>query len=289
MVLVLGRIRTLDDYDNMMVVVKFLWSIRQRHQQHQYIRLKFTAIASGPMDIDWPWHRERDQAAYSVASASCSAVSSPSYQSSREEQLRALTKEIIALKFNIAEELGKQDEIKHDWQKLNTEKSSIQGEIADIDVENDVLRADTDRVREELGKAKLRLELLAKERSPELKVEDDVRREFTSVQAELKVTKVEMEIVDSAGHSLLTDIENLKRDASRKSSDKAKLEAESDEVGCEISNLWEEITKVQQSIHETKSKSAEYDTHLINVRKECEKIANRNKALESKIALRDKK
>jgi chromosome segregation ATPase len=237
------------------------------------------------MDTEWPWHRERElKAAYSVASASCTVVSTPSCQSSREEQLRALTKEIIALKFNIAEEMGKQDEIKHDWQKLNTEKSSIQEEIADIDVENDVLRADTERVREALGQAMLRLELLAKERSPEQKVEDDVRREFNSVQAEFKAAKVEMDIVDAAGHSLLTDIENLKRDASRKSSNTAKLEAESDEVSCEISKLREEIAKVQQSIQETKSKSAKYDKELISVRKECEKIANQNKTLESKIA-----
>jgi chromosome segregation ATPase len=228
------------------------------------------------METDWPSRRDKD----SVTSTSCSAAtasgSSPSRrsrQSSLEEQLRALTEEIIELKFKIAEQMGKQDEIQHDWQKLNTEKSSIQQEIAEIDTENDGIRADTDRTREELEKARLRLDHLAKERSPEQKIEDDVRREYTLVQAELKATKEEMEIVEAAGRTLLTDIEHLKVDASRISSEGAKLETE--------------IAKVQKSIQETKSTTAEYDADLRCMRKECEKIAKQNKVLESKIAIRD--
>lgn len=248
------------------------------------------AVASGPMETDWPSRRDKD----SVTSTSCSAAtasgSSPSRrsrQSSLEEQLRALTEEIIELKFKIAEQMGKQDEIQHDWQKLNTEKSSIQQEIAEIDTENDGIRADTDRTREELEKARLRLDHLAKERSPELKIEDDVRREYTLVQAELKATKEEMEIVEAAGRTLLTDIEHLKVDASRISSEGAKLETESDELGLDILCLRGEVAKVQKSIQETKSTTAEYDADLRCMRKECEKIAKQNKVLESKIAIRD--
>jgi len=232
------------------------------------------------METDWPSRRDRD----SVTSTSCSAATA---SGSSEEQLRALTEEIIELKFKIAEQMGMQDEIQQDWQKLNTEKSSIQEEIAEIETQNDVIRADTDRSREELEKARLRLDHLAKERSPEKKIEDDVRRENTLVQAELKATKEEMEIVEDAGRTLLTDIENIKVDASRISSEGAKLETESDELGLEIFYLRGELAKVQQSIQETKSTTAEYDADLRSMRKECERIAKQNKVLESKIAIRD--
>ena len=183
--------------------------------------------------------------------------------------------------------MGKQDEIQHDWQKLNSEKSSTQEEIADIDTENDGIRADTDRAREELEKARLRLDNLAKERSPEQKIEDDVRREYTLVQAELKSTKEKMEIVEAAGRTLLTDIENLKVGASQISSEGVKLETEIDDLGLEVIFLRGEIAKVQQSIQETKSTTAEYDAELRCMRKECETIAKQNKVLESKIAIRD--
>ena len=183
--------------------------------------------------------------------------------------------------------MGKQDEIQHDWQKLNSEKSSTQEEIADIDTENDGIRADTDRAREELEKARLRLDNLAKERSPEQKIEDDVRREYTLVQAELKSTKEKMEIVEAAGRTLLTDIENLKVGASQISSEGVKLETEIDDLGLEVIFLRGEIAKVQQSIQETKSTTAKYDAELRCMRKECETIAKQNKVLESKIAIRD--
>ncbi len=248
------------------------------------------AVASGPMETDWPSRRDKDSATSTSCSAATASGSSPSRRSRRsslEEQLRALTEEIIELKFKIAEQMGKQDEIQHDWQKLNTEKSSIQQEIAEIDTENDGIRADTDRTREELEKARLRLDHLAKERSPEQKIEDDVRIEYTLVQAELKATKEEMEIVEAAGRTLLTDIAHLKVDASRISSEGAKLETESDELGIDIFGLRGEIAKVQQSIQETKSTTAEYDADLRCMRKECEKIAKQNKVLESKIAIRD--
>jgi chromosome segregation ATPase len=242
------------------------------------------------METDWSSRRDRD----SITSTSCSAAtasgSTPSRRSRRsslKDQLRALTEEIIELKFKIAEQMGKKDEIQHDWQKLNTEKSSIQEEIANIDTENNGIRADTDQTREELEKARLRLDRLAKERSPEQKVEDDARREYTSVQAELKATKEEMDIVEAAGRTLLTDIENLKGNASRISSEGAKLETESNEVELEIFSLRGEIATVQQSIQETKSTTAEYDADLRFIRKECEKIAKQNEVLESKIAIRD--
>ena len=65
------------------------------------------------------------------------------------------------------------------------------------------------------------------------------------------------------------------------------MSTESDGVEREIKELREQISKIQQSVHDTHSSEGKFREELECIRKESEKLANKNKALESKIAIRE--
>mmetsp|Transcript_31001 Transcript_31001/g.64952 ORF Transcript_31001/g.64952 Transcript_31001/m.64952 type:complete len:263 (+) Transcript_31001:265-1053(+) len=250
---------------------------------------------------DWSVRKELDG---SVASTSCSATiasgllsspsppilpSGPTRRVTLEEQGRFLTKQIIQLKFNIAEQKGKQEELNLDWRRLHTEKNACQSELADIDKECDAIRAETEEVREEAKRAQDRLDGITMGRYPERKEMEDVTKEYDAAKAELRGTEEEMEKVKVAGEELRTSIENLKGKASQISSDRARLATESEGVEREVEELWEEIAKMKQSVHEEKSRESQYLAELAGIRKESEKLAKQNEILESKITYREER
>ena len=113
---------------------------------------------------NWPLRREHSSSVASTTVASTTSSPQPR-RPTLEKEARELTERIIKLKCSIAEQKGKQGELHLDWQKLHTERSAIQVELADLDKECVDIRAETSQTLGEIEKAKLRLDQLQTERS----------------------------------------------------------------------------------------------------------------------------
>jgi len=219
--------------------------------------------------------------------SSVSTTSSPVRTKALSEQHRQLTETLIRLKFEIAEQKGKHGELQFDWQKLNSEKHSIHSEIVEAEKECASIRDETDQIRVEQTRRKQRLDQLVADNLPERRAADEVQDEHDKTQSELQATKEEIQNVKAAGEKLHKTIEDLKEHAAEISSERVKISAQSDEVKSEIETLNKEIVAMRSSVQNTKEKSDQYETDLIEARKENVLLAKQNDVLESKIAARE--
>jgi len=219
--------------------------------------------------------------------SSVSTTSSPVRTKALSEQHRQLTETLIRLKFEIAEQKGKHGELQFDWQKLNSEKHSIHSEIVEAEKECASIRDETDQIRVEQTRRKQRLDQLVADNLPERRAADEVQDEHDKTQSELQATKEEIQNVKVAGEKLHKAIEDLKEHAAETSSERVKISAQSDEVKSEIETLKKEIIAMRSSVQNTKEKSDQYETDLIEARKENVLLAKQNDVLESKIAARE--
>ena len=219
--------------------------------------------------------------------SSVSTTSSPVRTKALSEQHRQLTETLIRLKFEIAEQKGKHGELQFDWQKLNSEKHSIHSEIVEAEKECASIRDETDQIRVEQTRRRQRLDQLVADNLPERRAADEVQAEHDKTQSELQATKEEIQNVKAAGKKLHKEIEDLKEHAAEISSERVKISAQSDEVKFEIETLKNEIVAMRNSVQNTKEKSDQYETDLIEARKENVLLAKQNDVLESKIAARE--
>ncbi|KAL7534363.1 hypothetical protein ACHAWF_004808 [Thalassiosira exigua] len=237
------------------------------------------------VSTDWP----RKDHASSISASTYSGSTSTSHQPTLEEQHQMLTDQIIKLKFSIAEQKAKRDELRLDWQKLHNEQTDIQEDILDLDNESDDIQANINEANEEMEKYKRRLDQLAMEQAPEQLLADEVKSEYEEAQAELRGAQAEMDRVRTSGESLRATIEGLKANSSEISLEKVKLAEGGDTAEREIGELKAEIAKMQQSVQEAKSHAEEYQEELKAVSNESEKVAKLNEALESKISIREER
>ena len=221
-----------------------------------------------------------------TASCSNSGGSSPprqQQQQSLNEQHRKLTEEMIQLKCNIADQKGKQGLMHMDWQKLRTEQSAIQDELAIVEKECNDLRTKTDDIQTQSTKAKIRLEQITAEQSPEQQLADKVKHEYDSTKDELKATQLGMDNTKLVGEKLRKEIEGLKLNAAKISTTRATLSTSAIETESEIMDLHEEILAMKQLISKSKA-ATNQEMEVKVIRKQSDQLAKQNEILESKIA-----
>ena len=222
------------------------------------------------------------------ATASCSnsggGSSPPRQQQSLNEQHRKLTEEMIQLKCNIADQKGKQGLMHLDWQKLRTEQSAIQDELAIVEKECNDLRSKTDEIQTQSTKAKILLDQITAEQSPEQQLADNVKQEYDSTNDELKATQLGMDNTKLVGEKLRKEIEGLKLNAAKISTNRATLSTSALETESEIAELHEEIFAMQQFISKSRAAMNNQATEVKVIRKQSEQLAKQNETLESKIA-----
>jgi len=223
------------------------------------------------------------------ATASCSnsgGGSSPprQQQQSLNEQHRKLTEEMIQLKCNIADQKGKQGLMHMDWQKLRTEQSAIQDELAIVEKECNDLRTKTDEIQMQSTKAKIRLEQIIAEQSPEQQLADEVKQEYDSTTLTLKETQLEMDNTKLVGEKLRKEIEGLKLNAAIISTNRATLSTSALETESEITELHEEILAMQQLTSKSRATINNQEMEVKVIRKQSDSLAKQNETLESKIA-----
>lgn len=223
------------------------------------------------------------------ATASCSnsgGGSSPprQQQQSLNEQHRKLTEDMIQLKCNIADQKGKQGLMHMDWQKLRTEQSAIQDELAIVEKECNELRTKTDEIQMQSTKAKIRLDQITAEQSPEQQLADKVKHEYDSTNDELKAAQLGMDNTKLVGEKLRKEIEGLKLNAAKISTNRATLSTSALETESEIAELHEEIMAMQQLNSKNKAAINNQSTEVKVIRKQSEQLAKQNETLESKIS-----
>ena len=221
------------------------------------------------------------------ATASCSnsgGSSPPRQQQSLNEQHRKLTEEMIQLKCNIADQKGKQGLMHMDWQKLRTEQSAIQDELAIVEKECNDLRTKTNDIQTQSTKAKIRLEQITTEQSPEQQLADKVKHEYDSTNDELKATQLGMDNTKLVGEKLRKEIEQQKLNAARISTNRATLSTSAIETESEITELHEEILAMKQLISKSKAAINNQVMEVKVIRKQSDQLAKQNEILESKIA-----
>ena len=221
------------------------------------------------------------------ATASCSnsgGSSPPRQQQSLNEQHRKLTEEMIQLKCNIADQKGKQGLMHMDWQKLRTEQSAIQDELVIVEKDCNDLRTKTNDIQTQSTKAKIRLEQITTEQSPEQQLADKVKHEYDSTKDELKATQLGMDNTKLVGEKLRKEIEGLKLNAAKISTTRATLSTSADETESEITELHEEILAMKQLISKSKAAINNQVMEVKVIRKQSDQLAKQNEILESKIA-----
>lgn len=222
-----------------------------------------------------------------TASCSNSGGSSPprqQQQQSLNEQHRKLTEEMIQLKCDIADQKGKQGLMHMDWQKLRTEQSAIQDELVIVEKDCNDLRTKTDEIQTQSTKAKIRLEQITAEQSPEQQLADKVKHEYDSTNDELKATQLGMDNTKLVGEKLRKEIEQQKLNAARISTNRATLSTSADETESEITELHEEILAMKQLISKSKAAINNQVMEVKVIRKQSDQLAKQNEILESKIA-----
>lgn len=222
-----------------------------------------------------------------TASCSNSGGSSPARQQQQQslnEQHRKLTEEMIQLKCDIADQKGKQGLMHMDWQKLRTEQSAIQDELVIVEKDCNDLRTKTDEIQTQSTKAKIRLEQITAEQSPEQQLADKVKHEYDSTNDELKATQLGMDNTKLVGEKLRKEIEQQKLNAARISTNRATLSTSADETESEITELHEEILAMKQLISKSKAAINNQVMEVKVIRKQSDQLAKQNEILESKIA-----
>lgn len=208
---------------------------------------------------------------------------------SLDVQHRTLTDQIVDLKFHIAEQKGKHEELSLDWNKLHSEQTACQSELGDIDEECDDIRAETEEMTEEIERAKQRLAQIITDMAPDQQAVEEVRNECNAELEVLNSMKEEQDQIEAAGETLRTTIDDLKGDASRISSERATLASESLVVEREIDELREEIASIKHMMEEATGTTDKCQTEIARLRKESDTFARQNEVLESKIALREER
>ena len=221
------------------------------------------------------------------SSKSTSTSASPIRSKILSEQHHQLTEQLIRLKFEIAEQKGKHDQLQFDWQKLNTEKHSIHEDILTIEKECKSIRDETGRIRVEKMQTRQRLDKIVAQNESVRRVADEAKAERDKAQSALHTKKDELKLVKTAGEEMQRTILTLRENAAVISSDRAKLSSQNDGVIAEIETLKKHILDMRISVQSTKDKSEKYGKDLIETQKESELLAKQNDILESKIAARE--
>ena len=204
-------------------------------------------------------------------------------QSALQEKRRILTEEVIRLKFNIATQRGRQDELQLDWQKLIAERNAMQLEMENIEQECDNLHTETTKTKERISESSLRLHQLTSITSPEQQMIDQVTNDHTAMNSEIQSLQQEKLSIQDASKNLSDEIEECKRRAAHLSSEISEIDIERIAIQFDIDDLHEAISKVKGSIQEFKSTTNKLDIDISCVKAECVKLAKHNRALEVKV------
>jgi len=164
-----------------------------------------------------------------------------------------LTEEIIRLKFNIATQLGRSDEIELEWHKLIPERTALQVEMENIERECDTLQTETSMTNDQIEQSSIRLRQLTSTTSPEQQRIDQATNDFNAINSELQSLQLEKSSIQDASRNLSEEIEEYKRQAAQLSSEISEIDIERIAVQFDIDDLQEAITKVKAATQEYKS------------------------------------
>lgn len=198
-----------------------------------------------------------------------------------QEEHIMLTEEIIRLKFNIATQLGRSDEIELEWHKLIPERTALQVEMENIERECDTLQTETSMTNDQIEQSSIRLRQLT---SPEQQRIDQATNDFNAINSELQSLQLEKSSIQDASKNLSEEIEEYKRQAAQLSSEISEIDIERIAVQFDIDDLQEAITKVKAATQEYKSTTDKLDADIAYVKAECDKLEKYNRGLETKIA-----
>ena len=204
-------------------------------------------------------------------------------QSAIQEKRRILTEEIIRLKFNIATQRGRQDELQLDWQKLITERNAMQLEMENIEQECENLQTETTKTKERISESNLRLHQLTSTISPEQQMIDQATNDHTAMNSEIQSLQQEKLSIQDASKNLSDEIEECKRHAAQLSSEISEIDIERIAIQFDIDDLHEAISKVKGSIREVKSTTNKLDIDISCIKAECVKLGKHNRGLEMKV------
>jgi chromosome segregation ATPase len=204
-------------------------------------------------------------------------------QSALQEKRRILTEEVIRLKFNIATQRGRQDELQLDWQKLIAERNAMQLEMENIEQECENLQTETTKTKERISESNLRLHQLTSTISPEQQMIDQVTNDHTAMNSEIQSLQQEKLSIQDASKNLSDEIEECKRHAAQLSSEISEIDIERIAIQFDIDDLHEAISKVKGSIREVKSTTNKLDIDISCIKAECVKLGKHNRGLEMKV------
>lgn len=205
-------------------------------------------------------------------------------QTALQERHRVLTEEIIQLKFNIATQRGRQDELHFDWQKLIPERNALQEEMESTEQECDTLQEEILETKNRIQESTLRLRQLTSITSPEQQTIDQVTNDFVDIDSEIKALQKEKISIQDISKNLSDEIEEYKRHAARLSSEISEIDIDRIAVQFDIDDLHEAINKTKATIREYKSAIHTLDTDIACVKSECVKLGKRNSGLEMKVS-----
>ncbi len=200
-----------------------------------------------------------------------------------QEQRRILTEEIILLKFNIATQRGRQDELQLEWRKLRPERNAMQLELEYIEQECETLQKETMETRDRVQESSLRLRKLTSTAPPEQQTIDQVTNDFIAIHSEIQTLQQEKASIQDASKNHSEEIEEYKRHAARISSEIFEIDIERIAVQFDIDDLQVAIIKRKAAIQEYKSATNELDIDISCVKAECDKLGRYIRGLEMKV------
>jgi chromosome segregation ATPase len=195
-----------------------------------------------------------------------------------------ITEEIIRLKFNIATQRGRQDEVQLQWHKLIQERTALQFEMETIERECDTLQTETSMTNDRIEQSSIRLRQLTSTISPEQQRIDQATNDFNAINSELQSLQLEKSSIQDASKYLSEEIEGYKRQAAQLSSEISEIDIERIAVQFDIGDLHEAITKAKAASQEHKSTTDKLEADIACVKAECDKLGKHNHGLETKIA-----
>ena len=111
-----------------------------------------------------------------------------------------------------------------------------------------------------------------------------MKHEYDSTNDELKAAQLGMDNTKLVGEKLRKEIEGLKLNAAKISTNRATLSTSALETESEIAELHEEIMAMQQLNSKNKAAINNQSTEVKVIRKQSEQLAKQNETLESKIS-----